>query len=136
MSNLRFPEPTAAKRAVPAHCKGQHTSNDSMSGGLQLSHAKTNEGKRMNLSIETKLATALGASFVALVLGAIAQTQNDSGTAGANQYALTDNSVSINPSRKDRFARQTPQRFNAQSAFDLKFSERASRQMIRVKSPH
>jgi len=50
----------------------------------------------MNLSIETKLATALGASFVALVLGAIAQTQNDSGTARANEYALTDNPKSIN----------------------------------------
>jgi hypothetical protein len=55
----------------------------------------------MNLSIETKLATALGATFVALVLGAMAQTQNDSGTAGPNQYALTDNSTSINPSRKE-----------------------------------
>ncbi len=55
----------------------------------------------MNLSIEMKLATALGATFVALVLGAIAQTQNDSGAAGPNEYALTDNSVSINPSRKE-----------------------------------
>ena len=55
----------------------------------------------MNLSIETKLATALGASFVALVLGAMAQTQNDSGTARANEYALTDNPASINPSRKE-----------------------------------
>ena len=55
----------------------------------------------MNLSIETKLATALGATFVALVLGAMAQTQNDSGTAGPNQYALTDNPTSINPSRKE-----------------------------------
>jgi hypothetical protein len=62
---------------------------------------KVTKGTRMNLSIETKLATALGASFVALVLGAIAQTQNDSGTAGANEYALTDNSASINPSRKE-----------------------------------
>jgi hypothetical protein len=71
-----------------------------MSGGLQLSHGKTNEGKRMNLSIETKLATALGASFVALVLGAMAQTQNDSGTAGANEYALRDNPALTNPSRE------------------------------------
>ena len=55
----------------------------------------------MNLSIETKLATALGVTFVALVLGAIAQTQNDTGAAGLNEYALTDNSVSINPSRKE-----------------------------------
>ena len=55
----------------------------------------------MNLSIETKLATALGASFVALVLGAIAQTQNDSGTARSNEYALADNPTSINPSRKE-----------------------------------
>ena len=55
----------------------------------------------MNLSIETKLATALGAAFVALVLGAIAQTQNESGTAGPNEYALTDNPTSINPSRKE-----------------------------------
>ena len=55
----------------------------------------------MNLSIETKLATALGASFVALVLGAMAQTQNDSGTSGPNEYALTDNATSINPSRRE-----------------------------------
>jgi hypothetical protein len=55
----------------------------------------------MNLSIETKLATALGISFVALVLGVIAETQNDSAAAGPNEYALTDNSVSINPSRKE-----------------------------------
>jgi hypothetical protein len=55
----------------------------------------------MNLSIETKLATALGASFVALILAAIAQTQNDNGTAGSNEYALTDNPASINPSRKE-----------------------------------
>jgi len=55
----------------------------------------------MNLSIETKLATALGAALVALVLGAIAQTQNESGTAGLNEYALTDNPTSINPSRKE-----------------------------------
>jgi hypothetical protein len=62
---------------------------------------KSNEGKLMNLSVETKLATALGAAFVALVLGAIAQTQNESGTAGLNEYALTDNPTSINPSRKE-----------------------------------
>jgi hypothetical protein len=31
----------------------------------------------------------------------MAQTQNDSGAAGPNEYALTDNSVSINPSRKE-----------------------------------
>lgn len=58
----------------------------------------------MNLSIETKLATALGASLVALVLAAMAQTQNDSGTAGSNdqsnQYALTDNPALTNPSRE------------------------------------
>jgi hypothetical protein len=58
----------------------------------------------MNLSIETKLAAALTASFVALVLGALAQTQNDSGTAGSNdrsnQYALTENPALTNPSRE------------------------------------
>jgi len=52
----------------------------------------------MNLSIEKKLATALGASFVALVLGAIAQTQNASGTTGSNQYDLTNYPTLINPS--------------------------------------
>jgi hypothetical protein len=55
----------------------------------------------MNLSIETKLAAALGVTFVAFVLGAIAQTQNDSAIAGPNQYAVTDNPASINPSRKE-----------------------------------
>lgn len=55
----------------------------------------------MNLSIETKLAAALGASFVALVLGAMAQTQNDSGTVAPNEYVLTDNLTSINPSRNE-----------------------------------
>ena len=65
---------------------------------------KSNEGKLMNLSVETKLATALGAAFVALVLGAIAQTQNESGTAGFNEYGLTDNPALTNPNR-ERFER-------------------------------
>ena len=60
----------------------------------------------MNLSVETKLATALGAAFVALVLGAIAQTQNESGTAGFNEYGLTDNPALTNPSR-ERFERSS-----------------------------
>ena len=62
---------------------------------------KVTKGKLMNLSIETKLAMALGASFVALGLGAMAQTQNDSGTAGSNESTLTDKPTSINPSRKE-----------------------------------
>jgi hypothetical protein len=62
---------------------------------------KITKGKLMNLSIEMKLATALGATFVALSLGAMAQTQNDSGTTGSNESALTDNATSINPSRKE-----------------------------------
>ena len=60
---------------------------------------ESNKGKLKNLSIEKKLATALGASFVALVLGAIAQTQNASGTTGSNEYGLTNYPTMINPSR-------------------------------------
>lgn len=57
--------------------------------------------KLMNLTIEAKLATAVGASLVALVLGAIAQTQNDSGTAGTTEYGLTGNPALTNPTREE-----------------------------------
>jgi hypothetical protein len=74
-------------------------SNGWVSGGLQLSQGTTNKGKRMNLSVETKLATALGAGFVALVLGVMAQTQNDSGI--ATEYGMSDNPALTNPSRNE-----------------------------------
>ncbi|PYJ28979.1 MAG: hypothetical protein DMF24_10640 [Verrucomicrobia bacterium] len=53
----------------------------------------------MNLSVETKLATALGASFVGLILGVMAQTQSDSRT--APEYGMIDNPALTNPSRNE-----------------------------------
>jgi len=49
----------------------------------------------MKLSIEAKVAAAIGIAFAALSIGAIAQEQSEHGTAGSNQTSLEGSEISL-----------------------------------------
>jgi hypothetical protein len=49
----------------------------------------------MKLSIEAKVAAAIGIAFAALSIGAIAQEQSEHGTAGLNQTSLEGSEISL-----------------------------------------
>jgi hypothetical protein len=49
----------------------------------------------MKLSVEAKVAAAVGMAFAALTIGVIAQEQSEHGTAGLSQTSLQDSEISL-----------------------------------------
>lgn len=60
----------------------------------------------MNLSIEMKLAAAVGTTFVLLIMSSIAHAQDQGGSGTTNEYALTEKSIP---------AEESPQGFHGSS---------------------
>jgi hypothetical protein len=60
---------------------------------LRIKHQRGIRG--MKLSVEAKVAAAVGMAFAALTIGVIAQEQSEHGTAGLSQTSLQDSEISL-----------------------------------------